>query len=295
MYGISRRSLLMSMLAPREPVIDTHVHLFDPAKFPYHPNATYKPPPAPAGPYLAFAKEAGITGAVIVHPEPYQDDHTYLEHCFKASPIFKGTCLFDPTSADTPSRMRELVGRNKGRVVALRIHQNRARGAAPTTSGSIRDRDLSHANVRKSWRTAGDLGLAIQMHFIPVHAPSIATLAREFNGIPVVLDHMARAGQGTPEEYNAVLAMAKLGNVFMKFSGLNYSSKQKPPYADLKDLVKRTFDAFGPDRMIWGVLGMNMRELQEANSTFDEQLRFASAADRAKVRGLTAARLYRFA
>lgn len=295
MYGISRRSVLLSMLAPSEPVIDTHIHLFEPDKFPYHKNASYRPPPAPAAPYLAFAKEAGITGAVVVHPEPYQDDHRYLEHCLKLSPVFKGTCLFDPIAADTPSRMRDLVSRNKGRIVAMRIHVNRARGVPPATSGTIRDRDLKHPNVRKAWRAAGDLGLAVQMHFIPLHAPDIAALVRELSGIPVVLDHMARAGQGTPEEYRTVLGMAKLGNVYMKFSGLNYSSKQKPPYADLKDLVKRTFDAFGPDRMIWGAVGMNMAQFREATSTFEEQLRFTSAIDHAKVRGLTASRLYRFA
>jgi predicted TIM-barrel fold metal-dependent hydrolase len=295
MDGISRRSVVLSMLAPPEPVIDSHIHLFEPDKFPYHPRATYKPPAAPLRDYLAFAKEAGITGAVVVHPEPYQDDHRYLIHCLRASRILKGTCLFDPTAPATPARMRELVSDNKERIVALRIHVNRARGVPPTNSGPIRDRDLKHPNMKRTWRAAGDLGLAVQMHCIPAHAPEIAALAKEFSTVPVVIDHMARAGQGTADEYKAVLEMAKLGNVYMKFSGLNYSSKAKPPYADLNDLVKRTFDAYGPERMMWGVLGMNMGEFRVNTATFNEQLRFASAADRAKIRGLTAARLYRFA
>ncbi len=25
--------------------------------------------------------EGGVDHAVVVHPEPYQDDHRYLEHC----------------------------------------------------------------------------------------------------------------------------------------------------------------------------------------------------------------------
>jgi predicted TIM-barrel fold metal-dependent hydrolase len=286
MDAISRRTVVLSMFAPREPLIDTHIHLFEPDKFPYHANAVYKPEPSPLAPYLAFAKQAGIDGTVIVHPEPYQDDHRYLEHCLKASPTLKGTCLFDPVAADTPERMRDLIRRNKDRIVALRIHENRERGVPPTRSGAIRDRNLKDPRVKKTWRAAGDLNLAIQMHCIPLHAPEIAALAGEFSSIPVVIDHLARWKQGTPEEYTQVLAMAKLGNVYMKFSG---------PFQSSKDVVRRTFDAFGPDRMIWGGLGTNMAAFRKATALFDEQFRFASALDRSKIRGITAARLFRFA
>lgn len=286
MDGISRRSLLLSALAGSEPIIDTHIHLFEPDTFPYHANAVYKPAPSALAPYLAFAKESGITGTVIVHPEPYQDDHRYLEHCLKASSMFKGTCLYDPIAADTPERMSDLTRRNKGRIVALRIHVNRERGVAPTTAGAIRDRDLKHPAVKKAWRAAGDLGLAIQMHCIPLHAPEIAALAREFGTIPVVIDHLARWKQGTPEQYTAMLATAKLGNVYMKFSG---------PFREDKDIARRTFDAFGPDRMIAGGFGTSMALFRKANAMLDEQFRFASSEDRAKIRGLTAARLFRFA
>ena len=83
----------------------------------------------------------------------------------------------------------------------------------PTTAGPIRDRDLNHPMMRTNIRKAHDLGLGIQMHFIPLHAPEIAKLAREFSKTPFVLDHLARAGFGTPEQYESVLGMAKLGNV----------------------------------------------------------------------------------
>src|SRR4029079_18565082 len=97
---------------PAELLIDTHVHLFDPKRFPYAPMATYKPEPQTLESYVAFVRKAGIRHAVIVHPEPYQDDHRYLEYCFQHEPspgFFKGTCLFDPGAIDTPSRMEALV------------------------------------------------------------------------------------------------------------------------------------------------------------------------------------------
>ena len=301
----TRRTLLAAATAPflrggaPSYVVETHMHLFakDQARFPFHRQATYRPEPIPLDSYAAFASQAGIAHTVIVHPEPYQDDHRYLEYCFANEPspgFFKGTCLFDPTSADTPARMAELVRRNRGRIVALRIHENREAGVAPTVGGAIRDRDLKHPRVRSTWRRAHELGLAIQMHMIPLHAPEVAALAAEFSSTPVIIDHMARAGQGTPEQYARVLAMARLGNVYMKFSGLNYTSKQPPPHRDLMDLARRTYDAFGPDRMIWGALGTTAPEFAQHVETLDTLLGFAAEADRAKIRGLTAAKLFGF-
>ena len=299
----SRREFLaaaaLAAPRPKELLIDTHIHLFaaDQQRFPYHPNATYRPPAQDLADYIVFVRQAQIDHAVIVHPEPYQDDHRYLEYCFANEPsrgFFKGTCLFDPIAPETPARMAALVKKHPGRIVAIRIHVNRARGTPPTTGGAIRDRDLQHPATRATWRAAHELGLAIQMHFIPCHAPEIAALASAFRDTHVILDHLARAGQGTPAEYEEVLRLAKLPRVVMKFSGVNYSSKQPRPFRDVKPLVRRTFDAFGADRMIWGGLGLNLDDFQQNVAMFEEMFDFASEADRAKIRGLTAARLYRF-
>lgn len=301
--AVDRRHFLITACAgiaagaPKNLLIDTHVHLFadDQKRFPYHSNAVYKAEPAPVEKYSAFVKEAGIAGTVIVHPEPYQDDHRYLEYCFANEPspgFFKGTCLFDPIAQETPDKMAELVKRNPGRLVALRVHTNRAKEKGPTKKGPIRDRDLRHSAMKTTIAKAHDLGLGIQMHFIPLHAPEIASLAKEFSTTPFILDHLARSGQGTPEQYEVVLGMGKLSNVYMKFSGPRYSSNQDAPYSDTKPLVKRTFDAFGPGRMMWGGLGQTMAEFRLAQKVFDELLGFASEADRAQIRGLTAAKLF---
>src|ERR1700758_1871290 len=66
---------------PKGILIESHIHLFagDPARFPYN-TASYTPHTAPVEAYVKFAREAHIDHAVIVHPEPYQDDHRYLEY-----------------------------------------------------------------------------------------------------------------------------------------------------------------------------------------------------------------------
>ncbi len=70
---------------PKALIIDTHVHCFAGTRdkrFPYHERAPYQPEVAATpGHLLKTMTEAGVDRAVIVHPEPYQDDHRYLEHC----------------------------------------------------------------------------------------------------------------------------------------------------------------------------------------------------------------------
>ncbi|MCW5981063.1 MAG: amidohydrolase family protein [Bryobacteraceae bacterium] len=275
--------------------MDTHIHFFDPARFPYHKLAVYAPPPATLDGYAAFVREAGIDHTVIIHPEPYQDDHAYLEYCFANEPsrlFFKGTCLYDPIDPATPGRMEALVRKHPRRIVGLRIHVNRKKGEAPTTAGAIRDRDLRHPQVKPTWKAAADLGLAIQMHIIPLHAPQVGELAAQFRGTPVIIDHLARSGFGTPAEYAEVLELAKLPNVTMKFSGVRYSSSEDYPHRDARALVRQTYDAFGADRMIWGGLGRSVAEYKQARALFDEMFAFAPEADRAKIRGRNAMRLF---
>ena len=119
---------------PAGVLIESHIHLFagDPARFPYN-SASYKPQREPVEDYVRFVREARINHAVIVHPEPYQDDHRYLEYCLAHEPspgFFKATCLFDPSDPETPKRMQALVERNPGRIVALRIHETHRGGNA---------------------------------------------------------------------------------------------------------------------------------------------------------------------
>jgi predicted TIM-barrel fold metal-dependent hydrolase len=282
------------------PIVDTHVHLFaaDEKRFPFSPNAPYRPKPQTVDEYIRFASKAGIDHAIIVHPEPYQDDHRYLEYCFSREHIpmfFKGTCLFDPIAPDTPDLMTALVKRNAGRIVALRIHEVRAPGTPAATGGAIKDRDMHSSAMQATWRRVEQLGLAIQMHFLPYYAPQIGELAARFPNVPVILDHLARGGLGTPAEFDGVLKLASLPRVYMKYSGANYSSKEKYPFRDVKPLVRRSFDAFGADRMIWGDLGYDREYYERQARMLDLMFDFASESDRSKIRGGNAVRLFRWA
>jgi predicted TIM-barrel fold metal-dependent hydrolase len=287
---------------PQGVLIESHIHLFsdDPAHFPYAADAPYRPPAYPLSQFVSFAHEAMIEHAVIVHPEPYQDDHRYLEYCLAHEPskgFFKGTCLFDPIDPKTPARMAALAKRNPGRIVALRIHEVHLAGTPPATSGPIKDRDLRHPQMLETWRAAHELGFAIQMHFIPHYATQIGELGAKFPDMPIILDHLARGGEGTPAEYDDVLALAKLPRVYMKFTttGVRSFTKQPYPYLEAKPMVKRAYEAFGADRMIWGTLGNGMEGFDQASRMLDVMFDYAPETARAKIRGLNSKKLYGFA
>jgi predicted TIM-barrel fold metal-dependent hydrolase len=280
-------------------LIETHIHLFagDP-RFPYN-SGSYAPHKLPVEEYVKFAREAHIDHAIIVHPEPYQDDHRYLEYSIAHEPspgFFKGTCLFDPLDPETPKRMQALVKKNPGRIVALRIHETHAAGTPSTTGGLIRDRDLKNQQMAVTWRAAHELGLAIQIHCIPHYAVAIGELASKFQDTPVILDHLARPGQGKTEEYDQVLKLAQIPRVYMKYTstGVASASKQPFPHADAKPLVKRVYQSFGADKIILGELGGNMAEFQQAMQLFHFMFDFAPEFERAKIRGLNAKKLFAF-
>lgn len=294
---ISRRTLLMSALAPapaQGKLVDSHIHLFDPTRFPYHPAATYQPKPETLDDYAKVIPGIGLDHAIVVHPEPYQDDHRYLEYCFQNEPrkgFFKGTVLFDGADPASHPRLKEIVKKWPGRIVALRVH---AMNKEISAKGAIRNRDLTSPQMAQTWALATKLGLAVQMHMIPMFAPQVGALLQKTPGATVIIDHLGRYSQGTPAEYEEVLKLAKKGRVYMKFSGLGYSSKEKAPHRDLGMLAKRILDAYGPDRIIWGGLGMNKKKFAEQKEAFETVWAFTDEATRAKIRGGNAVQLFHF-
>jgi len=270
-----------------EPIIDSHVHLFLP-EFAYHPNASYRPDAHPLSGYLDFLKGSPVRSAVIVHPEPYQDDHRILDYVFAHEPtprFFKATCLFDPIDPKTPDRMEALSQRHAGRIVGIRIHEVHKPGTPSSTSGPIKDRDFRDPGMKRTFEAARRLRMAVQFHLIPHYAPQVGELARAFADVPVILDHLARAHEGSTEEAAQAMALGKLPNVVIKYSG---------SYAGDAALAKRAYAAFGPDRMICGYIGMNTADYQKWSRDFDSAFGNLPPADRAKIRVANAKSLFRW-
>jgi predicted TIM-barrel fold metal-dependent hydrolase len=274
----------------RTAVVDTHLHCFagkDDPRFPYHPEGPYQPAePATPEHLLNCMKGAGVDDAVVVHPEPYRDDHRYLEHCLGVGGgKLKGTCLFFADRPGSPGRMTALVKKHEGRIVAARIHAYAPERLPP----------FGKPELRALWKHIGDLGLAVQIHFEPRYAPGFEPLIREFPRTTVIIDHLGRPFQGTPEEYKVVLGWARLPNTVMKLSAP--PEKGQYPHRDVGPVIEDLVRRFGPDRLIYGggfgpgATGASYRAYRERVRSYLADL---PAGDQAKVLGGTAARLFRF-
>jgi predicted TIM-barrel fold metal-dependent hydrolase len=230
--------------------------------------------------------EAGADFAVVAHPEPYQDDHRYLEHCLEVGRgKLKGTCLLFADRPGSLGRMTELVKKHEGNIVAARIHAYAPDRLPP----------FGKSELRTFWGHAGDLGLAVQLHFEPRYAPGFEPLIREFPSTTVIIDHLGRPFQGSPQEYDVVLGWSKLPNTIMELSLL--PERGEYPHRDVTPEIKGLAVRFGPDRLIYGggfganATGISYHTCRERVRSY---LLHLSTEDQAKVFGGTAARLFGF-
>ena len=302
MQNLSRRAFLATAVTTAAPlqqrpkgylVDSTHLFAADQQRFPYHRNATYRPPPKTVESYSKFALEAGIDHTVIIHSEVYQDDHRYLHYAFGHEPspgFFKGTCLFDPIDPKTPDRIEQLVRSVPGRIVGIRIHEFHRAGTPPTTTGPMRDRDLASEAMRNTWRKMHDLGLGIEMQSIPCYARQVRALAAQFPQMPVQIDHFGLPALGDESQYEDVIALSRLPRVYLRVENLAAPGW----YGSAPKLAARVYDAFGPDRLIWENYGGSLEKCRECLAQIEKIFHFASEPDRAKIRGLNAMKLFGF-
>lgn len=264
--------------------IEWNTHIFSPDldRYPFHKDAAYRPdvsraPADPLGAYLERMEREGIDRAVLVHPEPYGDDHRLILECLQREPErLRGTCLFYPKDLEAPRKMAELVAREP-RIIAARFHAHRGKEM-------YLDR-FDDPGVRALWEKALELDLVIELHIGPNYAASVADVLHAYPESTVLIDHLAEPHMGTAVEYAHVLELAAVDQVYMKLSGLNHFSDDSPLYLSARPFTRRVIQAFGPDRMVWG---------SGSPKIVDAHMEKYPEADRRKVKGDNLAALLGF-
>jgi predicted TIM-barrel fold metal-dependent hydrolase len=275
--------------AQRVPRIDSHLHCFagkDDARFPYHERAPYRPEPAATPEHLLRCMaEADVDHAIVVHPEPYQDDHRYLEHCLSVGKgKLKGTLLLFADREGSLEKMPELC--QKLDVVSVRVHAYSPERLPP----------FGKPELKRLWQMATDHGLAVQLHFEPRYAAGFEPLIREFSKTTVIIDHLGRPLQGTPEEHAVVVRWSRYPNTIMKLSSLAAATMY--PHRDVAPVIRQLTEAWGAERMIYGggfgadATGQSYRAAFESARSY---LGHLSMTDQDKILGGTATRLFKFA
>jgi predicted TIM-barrel fold metal-dependent hydrolase len=269
-----------------EPKIDCHVHVFDPARFPYAADAAYRPAGGEraTAALLAQVHDAyGVGHALLVGPNSgYGEDNR---------------CLLDAIAGD-PARFRgvAVVADDTGRDELLRL---KAAGVVGVAFNATFHGTAHYARTAPLLRRLRDLDLFLQLQVEADQLLDLEGLVRD-SGVRLLVDHCGRpvpeAGLGQAG-FQALLRLARDGRAACKLSGLAKASRQPYPFADLHGHVRALLDAFTPDRCVWGSDWPFLRAPDRTD--FGPLLALAGrllpdAADRRRVMHDTPARLFGF-
>jgi predicted TIM-barrel fold metal-dependent hydrolase len=222
---------------------DCHVHVFDPARFPFAANAPYRPIPAECGTaqdLAATLDSAGIERVVLVNPTSGygEDNRCMLDAIERLGARARGIARV-PLS--TSGRGLDALARRG--VVGVRID---------CVGGGLAQLDDPAFATLLARLADRDLVLDLQGE-----AEQWVAIAPAVTAVPVriVVDH---AGRPRPDQgvnapgFKALLRLAASGRVAVKLSGPMRYAQRPPPYRDVARFVHAIVREFTPQRLVWG-------------------------------------------
>jgi L-fuconolactonase len=244
---------LLAVPPQQQPIIDTHIHLFDisrPQGVPWPPKTSpiYKSS-LPDG-YRKLAASFGITGAIAVECSPWPADNEWVLNVARDSPIIVGTVgNLEPGAADFGKQLE-------------RLHKNPLfRGIR---CGNLWGRDLGNESSKSEFITG--LKLLAEADLVldtanptPALMRSATRVSDRVPNLRIVLDHLPELE--LPKDPAArkacdadLRALAGRPNIFAKISGIVRRVDGRVPL-DLnfyRDRLDHIWQIFGPDRLLFG-------------------------------------------
>jgi predicted TIM-barrel fold metal-dependent hydrolase len=223
-------------------IIDPHVHVWkhDP-RYPWA-RETVNPPAADALPetLLALMKANGVSKTVLIQVIHYRWDNSYVSDVLAQYPeYFRGVARVNPQDPAAPDRTSELCERG---FAGIRISPA-ADAAGDWIAGPLMD---------PLWTRCQDLGTTLSVLAPATRLPEVTKLIDRYQDLDVIVDHMTDCPVDRGDLLEPLLALRRYPNVFVKVSHTWSLSKQTYPYKDSQAMVKRVYDAFGPQRLMWG-------------------------------------------
>jgi predicted TIM-barrel fold metal-dependent hydrolase len=210
-----------------EPKIDCHVHVLDPAHFPYRADTHYAPMSQEIGTpaQLAQVMDAyGTRHALLVGPNSGYglDNACMLDAIARSAGRYKGIAV-----VANDATLDELQAFKRAGIVGVAWN-------------------VTHYGV-DHYRNAGPL-----LQKLAALVPMMPWLAE--SGVRILADHCGRptldAGLDQPG-FRALLELGATGRAFVKLSGLVKFSHKPAPYDDAWPFVAALIDAFTLDHCLW--------------------------------------------
>jgi L-fuconolactonase len=181
---------------------------------------------------------------LIQHRGTY--DNGYLLECARRFPgRFAVVAMVDTSRPEAPSALEKWASEG---VVGVRL------GPTERSPGS---------DPLAIWRKAAELGLVVSSlgNVDAFASDEFEDLVGQLPELTVIVEHLAGVGQAAEPPYatfKKALALASHSNVYLKVGGLgeisvrpsvltpDFAFERTPP------LIELAYDAFGPQRMMWG-------------------------------------------
>jgi L-fuconolactonase len=236
------------------PVIDTHIHLFDPSRpggIPWPEKtdtALYKA--ALPERYARIARPFGVVGAIVIEASPLASDNDWVLRVAATHPIIVG--MVGDLVPATATYQKDLE----------RLHANPL--FLGIRYGNLWGRDLSLDAQKPEFlpglKMLAEQGLVLDSANPDVNlVRAISSVADHIPELRIVIDHLPSAPvpeqQATRDEYWSLLQqLAKNKNVFVKLSEVALArSEQKAPVAASfnHDRLEELWNVFGEDHVLY--------------------------------------------
>src|SRR5262249_35534589 len=213
-------------------VVDSHCHV---SPIWYEPVET-----------LLFEMDRNQVDRAVMIQMQGQTDNSYQQACLhRYSDRLASVVLVDPGHYDAPAQLRRLA---EDGATGVRLR------AALRSPGE---------DPLAIWRAAALLGMAIGC---PADGPkfdaaAFSSLLEALPTLTVVLEHLGASSLADADNSSriAVFGLARFPNVYIKVPGLGELARRAMPPRDpfpfaepIPPYLRQAFDAFGPNRMMWG-------------------------------------------
>lgn len=256
-------------------IVDSHIHLWNGGQAPpTHGGGTFRIEDA-----IREMDAAGISAA-IDHPphwDPLSDGYA-IEAARRFPDRFATLGALKLDAPDAPDRVRQW--RSRPGMIGLRF-----------ICFAEGERDWpTNGTMDWLWPLAEALGLPVAIAG-PNLLSLIDDLAPRYPGLKLTVDHMGYIGPAASpgvlfNQMEGLHGWARYPNVAVKLTGLPDYAPDAFPYRSFHPVVRRLYDAFGPDRLFWGSDITRLKcSWKQSVDAFTEEMPWLSDDDKRRIMG----------
>ncbi len=281
------------------PWIDAHSHIWPPEvdTFPLAQGQTKKdlnPPSFTDDELMAIARPEGVGRVVLIQHSVYHlFDNSYLVDAVRRHPkLFRVQGMVDDHKPHAGEAMKKLLPQG---VTGFRI-------TPFIRAQKEQDSWLETPGMIEMWKTGAETRQAMCLLINTSDLPATDAMCERHPDTPVVIDHFARIGVDgamRDSDIKALCRLARHKHTSIKISAYYALGQKKPPHDELIPMIKRLFETFGPQRLMWAsdspyqIQGVN--NYKASISLVRDRLDFVSREDRHWLLRKTAEKVYFFA